>query len=1456
MSAPESALSPTKRAIVEIRELRARLEAAERSRREPIAVIGIGCRFPGGVDGPDAFWRFLCERGDGIAEIPGDRWDLATYYDPDPDAPGKMYARHGGFLDAVDRFDAAFFGISPREAASMDPQQRLLLEVSWEALEHAAHAPDTLSGTATGVYVGMANSDYGRMVWSDVAGIDAYAASGSSFSVAAGRLSYLLGLRGPSLAVDTACSSALVAVHLAVQALRAGECRLALAGGVNLILTAEGHVNFCRARMLARDGRCKTFDARADGYVRGEGCGVVVLKRLADAVADGDRVLAVIRGAAVNQDGRSSGLTVPNGPAQQAVIRAALANAGLEPAAVRYVEAHGTGTALGDPIEVQALAEVLGDGRPSEQPLLIGSVKTNIGHLEAAAGVAGLIKAVLALHHGAIPASLHFEVPNPHVAWAELPVRVVSELAPWPSGAEARVAGVSAFGFAGTNAHVVLEAAPAPEPRLAAPERPRHVLALSAASEAALREMATRWSATLAGQTDATLPDVCHTAAVGRAALGERLAVVAAGADEARSALEAFGREGESPAVLRGRVAGPAAPPVAFLFTGQGAQYPGMGRALYDSQPIVRQVIDRCAEIVDPGIERPLRSVLFGGDGHDAALHETAYTQPALFAVEYALAALWRAWGLEPTFVLGHSLGELVAATVAGVYSLEDALGLVSARGRLMQTMPAGAMASVWASEAMVSPVIAPFGEALAVAAVNGPEHVVIAGESRALDAALRRLEGAGVGARRLPGSRAFHTPAVDVVLDELEHAAAGIAYREPHLGLVSNVTGELAGPEVVTPAYWRRQARASVRFAAGVATLWRQGVRIFVEVGPTPTLLGMASRCVPQGEGVWIPSLRPGRDDWTVLLEAVARVHLQGVRIDWKAFDCGYPRRRVSMPTYPFQRSRHWIERRSDAVPDDGGWSAVVAAGERQSTEGPLDLALSTYGAKWRSLETMTVAAIAAALVDLGCLARPAEPRTVDSIVEAGGIEPKYRDLFRRWLDRLTTAGLLEREGETYATRGGLSREPLETARRDAEAALADVRPLFDYVDRCATQLAAVVTGRLSALETLFPAGNLDTAQFLYSSWAVARYSAAIARTVVNAWRRTRPDTAPVRVLEVGAGTGSMTHALLPSLPRERTIYWYTDVSPFFLAQAERVFHAYTGMRYGVLDVERDPREQGYGSHAFDVVVAANVLHATADLKSTLERLGSLLAPDGLLVILETTRDLAFFDISLALIEGWRQFADPWRHDTPLLTADRWLDLLRACGFVDVAAFPHAGGATDVLPQTVLVARRGRAEAEAVVAPTAPSSMARSAGANGEAPDLRPRLDEVAPVEREAILTDLVRRHVAHVLRLGADRLLDARARLMDLGIDSLMAVELRTRLSLELARPLPATLVFDCPTVEAIVGFLMRELDTDASSRTPGGAESRRDAATAEASTAQIEALSEEAAEQLLLKKLERLL
>jgi natural product biosynthesis luciferase-like monooxygenase protein len=885
-----------KSAYREIRGLRSRLAESEEARAEPIAIVGMACRFPGGASDAGKLWTLLRDGVDAVGPVPADRWDSDAFYDSDPDAPGKLYVRHGAFLDDIGHFDAEFFGISPLEASTMDPQQRLLLEVAWEALENAGLAPEGLRASRTGIFVGLMYHDYltKQLREQGMDGIGPYMGTGSTFSAAAGRLSYVLGLQGPSIAIDTACSSSLVSIHLACQSLRNRECDAALAGGANVMVTPEASINLSKARMMSPTGRCRTFDADADGYTRGEGCGLVVLKRLSQARQDGDRILGLIRGSAVNQDGRSNGLTAPNGSAQRALLREALAAARAKPEDIGYVECHGTGTPLGDPIEVNALLSVYG-ARNADNPLAIGSVKTNFGHLEGAAGVCGLMKALLVVQHGEIPPNLHLNQINPRIDIGNAPVVIPKDPTAWFARPAPRMAAVSAFGFVGTNAHVILEAFDEPAvstgPDRPTPDRDVHVLTLSAWSEPALRELTDRFVAHLDGVAAAELGDVCFTANTGRSHLPHRLAVT-----------------GETPQAMQAALQAPAhhatvspsgAPGVAFLFTGQGSQTVEAGRRLYESEPLFCETLDACDALLRPHLGMPLPSLLFDGA---ASLDQTQYAQPALLALGYSLFVQWQAWGVEPVVLLGHSVGDYAAACAAGIFSLEDAVKLIAARARLMQALPpGGAMAAIFATEAWAAEAIAGHGETLAIAAVNGPAEVVLSGNGDVLRRVLERARNEGLHARELPVSHAFHSPLMRPMLDAFAEVLQGVTYHRPVRPIVSNLTGKLVTDSEMSSAdYWLRHALAPVRFGASVETLRTLGATVLLELGPRPILAPLALRTLNDPSAAGLHGLQTP--------EALAELYVRGVTIDWASVDRPFPRRKRALPTYPFQRERFWL--------------------------------------------------------------------------------------------------------------------------------------------------------------------------------------------------------------------------------------------------------------------------------------------------------------------------------------------------------------------------------------------------------------------------------------------------------------------------------------------------------------------------------------------------------------------
>jgi acyl transferase domain-containing protein/acyl carrier protein len=879
---------------------------------EPIAIIGMGCRMPG-ASSPGAFWQLIRNRVDAIREVPESRWNTRELYDARPQTAGKMSTLWCGVLDGVEEFDHEFFGIPPREAMHMDPQQRLLLEVTWEALEHAGHSPDQLRGSDTGVFIGISSDDYSRLYREEFAIIDAYSGTGNALSVAANRISYLFDLRGPSWVVDTACSSSLVAIHQACQSLRLKECSLAIAGGVNLILSPQLTIAFSQAGMMSPRGRCRAFDDSADGYVRGEGCGLIVLKRFSEAIRDGDNVLALIRGSAVNQDGRTNGLTSPNGLSQQAVIRKALENAGVSPARISYVEAHGTGTSLGDPIEMNSLMEVLMSGRSQKDPCWVGSVKTNIGHLEAAAGIAGLMKVVLALINKEIPPQLHLQNLNRYISFAETPFAIPVECEPWPGEQGGRVAGVSSFGFAGTNAHIILQDASL-KAAAAREERTHHVLALSAKNNESLRKLSDLYAQSFVplvtnGDVLSSPGNICYTANTGRTHFQHRLAVVSDSASGFYSTLQRFAETGEviEHVSLYNAQKSRQRPPVVFLFTGQGSQYVGMGRALYEREPTFRRVVERCEAVFTSLTGESLTAILYGADNEQ--IHQTRYAQPALFTVAMGLAELWRQWGIEPGFVMGHSIGEYAAACAAGVFRLEDGLRLVTARGRLMQALPGGSMLAVFATRAEVEQLLQPFAESLSLAALNGPRHFVLSGPESACADIQRELQQHGVACKRLSVSHAFHSPMMQPMLEEYAAVAQSVRYARPELRLISNVSGAEVTDELTRPEYWVDHVLRPVQFEQSIRWLEQQGTDVFVELGPKPTLLALGRACCQPQTGRWYPSLRPPVSDYQQMLQTLAALYTGGADVNWLAFESHRDRRCVSLPTYPFQRQNHWLD-------------------------------------------------------------------------------------------------------------------------------------------------------------------------------------------------------------------------------------------------------------------------------------------------------------------------------------------------------------------------------------------------------------------------------------------------------------------------------------------------------------------------------------------------------------------
>ena len=908
---------------------------------EPIALIGVGCRLPGNISSKADLFEALSNGRDLVSEIPRDRWNADAFYDPDPLAPGKTYVRKGGFIENIESFDAGFFGISDSEASRMDPQQRMLLETVWHALEDAGQPAEELMQSNTGVFIAMMNTNgYSQLkgAYEGILGISAYDAMGDAMSITAGRISHFLGLEGPCLTLDTACSSSLVALHLARQSILSGDCDAAIVAGVNAILHPGIHIAFSKIGLMSRAGRCATFDESADGYIRGEGCVAVVLRRQSQAIARGDRILASIVGTAVNQDGHTPALTAPNGRSQEKVIRSALARVGISPNDVGYVEAHGTGTPVGDPIEMSAIVNVYGPGRTSDQILYVGSVKSNFGHIEAGAGLLGLVKAALSLEHEEILPSIHFNRLNPSIDLSHAPVQVATKRIPWARNGSPRLAGVNSFGYSGTNAHAILQESP-----LANNSHTREnaegnlfkqeggLVLISAKSAAALEDLVDQWVDYLDKEKNIPLRDIAFSAALGRTHLSHRLAVVSGDRDEVRKKLQSW-REGRTPqGLMNGQALSRIKPKVAFMFTGQGAQYPEMGRELYKNEARFAETLERVAAIIDPELGVPLAEVLFGEKSAEY-LNNTRYVQPALFAIEYALADLLRYWGVEPDYVIGHSIGEITAACIAGVLDLEDAARFVVARGRLMGQLPAGGkMLAIAASVDQVQKWIQGREADISIAAVNGPHAVVVSGRAEAVSAISELAQAAGRQTKELEVSHAFHSPLMDPILDELTQAAASMRIHPARIPLASNTSGDFLRDDI-QPDYWSSHVRQAVLFHQGMEKIMAEGCSPIVEIGPHPSLIPAVATSFDSPDLHTIPTLKKDRHDIPNLLSSLASLYVHGspLKLDRLFWSPVY--HYVSLPLYPFRPDKYWLNPNGvlDVSPDE-----LLVASQSASSEG-----------------------------------------------------------------------------------------------------------------------------------------------------------------------------------------------------------------------------------------------------------------------------------------------------------------------------------------------------------------------------------------------------------------------------------------------------------------------------------------------------------------------------------------
>lgn len=916
-----------------------------------------------------------------------------------------------------------------------------------------------------------------------------------------------------------------------------------------------------------------------------------------------------------------------------------------------------------------------------------------------------------------------------------------------------------------------------------------------------------------------------------------------------RRGLAAWQAGEDSPGVVAGQaLAG--TPKVAFLYPGQGVQSSGMARRLYETAPVFRAELDRCAEALAGELDRPLLDVVFPREGASSPIDETRYAQPALVAFQAALTALWRSWGIEPVLVMGHSLGELAAAHAAGMLSREDLLRSAVARGHLAHHLPGrGAMAVILAGADVVRAALAREGGAVAIAAFNGPANTVISGEREAVEHLVATLAGAGTDARMLRITFASHSPMVEPAVGPFGQVMSGLAWASPRTALVSNLTGDLARPgELASGDYWMRHMRQPVRFADSIRTLVAQGVTHCVEISPHPVLLGMGAECVPGSPAQWLPSLRRGQDDWQELFGSLQVLYCAGAPVDWGGVEAGTRRRRVSLPTYPFAGRRHWIETGpAEASVPAPVWDQVSSALDAQAAMGPLDLNASSYPAKWEALARLTAATAVRTFRDLGLFAAPGTRLTLDQVLAAGGIAGTYGRLVRRWLDRLVVDGALRHDGESFVADAPLQAPPLEALHRELALLFQDNQPLLRYIRHCEDLVPAVLSGRESPLETLFPGGSFDLAEGLYERSSTMQYVNALAARALGAVAASLPQGRELRVLEAGAGTGGTTGALLAVLPPGQARYLFTDVTDVFLDRAAGRLGGYRGIQFGKLDLDQDPAPQGFPAGSVDVVVAANSVHACRDLRQTLAWLRTLLAPGGVLLLVESTTHLAWFDMTTGLVEGWQHFADDLRTNDPLLSPEAWVKALREAGFDQADYWPRPGTPADHLGQHVLVAQATGAAAPAGAQPTVSAAAVSSSpgAASGPASPANAAATVAAalPHERLDILRDLVRRNVVAVLRYDRPEPPGRSERLMDLGFDSLMAVQLRNRLgqTLELAAPLPATLMFDYPTIDAIAAYLLARIEEVASvpEAAPGSAAPLEANVVAGLSEAEVEAL-----------------
>jgi acyl transferase domain-containing protein/acyl carrier protein len=1277
-----------------------------------VAIIGMSGRFPGAKN-VDQLWQNLCNGVESISFF-SDRELVASGVDP-ASLNDPQYVKAGAVLQDIEMFDASFFGFSPREAEIIDPQQRLFLECAWEALENAGYDPKT-DKNLIGVYAGGNLSTY--LLNNLASHPELIKALESQITIAndkdfiSTRVSYKLNLKGPSISVGTACSTSLVAVHLACRGLLSYQCDMALAGGIAIQVPQKQGYFYQEGGMASPDGHCRAFDAKAQGSPFGKGAGIVVLKRLADAVTDGDCIYGVIKGSAINNDGSEKvSYTAPSVTGQAEVIAEAQAIANFDSETITYIETHGTGTPLGDPIEFRALNKVFSARTNKKNFCAIGSVKTNVSHLSSASGVTGLIKTVLALKHKMIPPTLHFEQPNPEIDFANSPFYINTQLHEWQTKGTPRRAGVSSFGIGGTNAHVVLEEAPVQVKSQNSKGKSKYLLCLSAKTSSALETATTNLVNHLQQHPKLNLADVAYTLQVGRHGLSHRRMVVCQDTQDAIASLQNPKRVFTSNQETNQR-------PVVFMFTGLGTHYVNMGDELYQFEPTFREHLDRCCSLFEPLLGLNLKEVIYptshsttettkeksGIDlrqmlGRDRQspdpaaqkLNQTDLTQPALFAIEYALAQLWISWGIRPVAMIGYSIGEYTAATIAGVLSLEDAITLVAKRAQMIQELPGGAMLAVPLTEQEVQPFL---NENLSLSAVNGSFQCVLAGTTQAVEELAGKLSAKGLACRQLQTSHAFHSYMMEAIADSFTELMQTISLKPPQIPYISNVTGTwITAEQATNPSYWTQHLCQPVRFADGVNQLGTKHSPIFLEVGPGQALSSLAMQCldnVSDENKVILSSLRYAyerQSDIAFILNTLGQLWLEGIKIDWSGFHAHERRHRLPLPTYPFERQRYWIEPQKllpaqinfqPKLTASELWKSLVEAGQLQASAGALEFDEQISQEKRECLDRLCIAYINLALTRLGAFSNPNKKYSLDELFGQCQIIPTYKELLSRWLEILVEQGQLNREQELFTNFLPISAHFVNEILVEVKAKWVDTPQQIDLLQLYGENMVSLLTGKKEPLE-FHVSTLLKSGEFTVQQSPENKYYNSIMRVCLEQVLKALPHQVNLRILELGAGTGTGTAELLPILPPERTNYTFTDVGGFFLNAAKNKFSDYPFVEYQLLDLERSLQEQGYSNHSFDVIVAFQVLHVTRNIGETLDRIRSLLAPGGLLLFWETTQPRLEFEFIDALLMNPIENPESDRNMcNPFLSQEQWQTELKSHGFVQVKAFSEFAPFTD----------------------------------------------------------------------------------------------------------------------------------------------------------------------------------